>query len=361
MINTLSTNNYGCLRAVELGLTPVHALIGPNDGGKSTLLRAMRTLGQFAAGAFSDGGRAPFDPWLPSDSTFDIGLPWLGARTPRGSYHLTSARGHLTEEFDVPVFGHARLERALDRPSGHAADDNYAPVLREIGPARLVRFDAEALRRPTPVLRGGAPVDFADDRGTGLASVLQAMNGRDVERFVDLQRRAREQFPAVARLQVTFDGAPVPNASLGATLVDGTEVDAARLSEGLLRFLAFEALEFLAPVPLVLVEAPEQGLHPARVRGAVAALRRLNRAAGTQVVVATHSPLVVDELRPDEVTVVTQPSRERGAVATPLERTPAFARRPPSSGLGEFWAARANGVDDAGLWADGPDAPRPAD
>jgi len=75
-------------------------------------------------------------------------------------------------------------------------------------------------------------------------------------------------------------------------------------------------LGFLAPAPLLLVEAPESGMHPARVRGLVAALRELHASAGTQVVVATHSPLVIDEMRPEEVTVVTQPNYERGTVAT---------------------------------------------
>ncbi|HEU4538555.1 MAG TPA: AAA family ATPase, partial [Polyangiaceae bacterium] len=278
MITTLSTNNYGCLRAVELGLTPVHALVGPNDAGKSTLLRAMRTLAQFASGAFTDDGSGPkpFDPWLPAGEAVALPLPWLGAHTPRGSYHLSCDQGKLTEAFESPVFGPASTNRLLKKPSNSTTNENYAPVLREIGPARLLRLDPDALRRPTPILREGQPVDFADDRGTGLASVLQLMNGHDVDRFVELQRRAREHFPALQRLQLGFDGAATPNVLLRATLSDGAAIDASRFSEGLLFFLAFAALEFLAPVPLLLVEAPEQGLHPARVRDVVAALRALN-------------------------------------------------------------------------------------
>ncbi len=350
MITTLSTNNYGCLRAVELGLTPVHALVGPSDAGKSTLLRAMRTLAQFASGAFSEDGTKPFDPWLPASESVALPLPWLGAHTPRGSYHLTHDQGKLTEAFDAPVFGPASTNRLLKKPSNSAANESYAPVLREIGPARLLRLDPDALRRPTPVLREGQPVDFADERGTGLASVLLAMNAQDVERFVELQRRARARFPALARLQLGFDRAETPNVLLRATLADGTQVDASRLGEGLLYFLAFEALGFLEPVPLLLVEAPESGLHPARVRDAVAALRALHEAAGTQIVLVTRSPLVLDAMRPEEVTVVTRPSQERGTVATPLERVPDFAKRAASApSLGAFWASLADGVDERAL------------
>jgi predicted ATPase len=351
MITTLSINNYGCVRAIELGLSPLHVLVGPNDAGKSTLLRAMRTIAQFASGSFTDDGTGPkpFDPWLPPSEAFALPLPWLGAHTPRGSYHLSCDQGKLTEAFEAPVFGPASTNRLLKKPSNSTTNENYAPVLREIGPARLLRLDPDALRRPTPIVREGQPIDFADDRGTGLASVLQVMNGHDVDRFVELQRRAREQFPALQRLQLGFDGAATPNVLLRATLTDGTSIDASRFGEGLLYFLAFAALEFLAPAPLVLVESPEQGLHPARVRHVIAALRALHQATGTQIVMATQSPLVIDEMRPEEVTVVTRPNHERGTVVTPLERTPAFARRDASQGLGRLWAAGANGVDERGL------------
>lgn len=349
MITTFSTSNYGCLRAVELALTPVHALIGPNDSGKSTILRALRTIAQFAAGAFSDDGTKPFDPWLPQSEAFALPVPWLGAQTPRGSYQLTYDQGKLTETFEAPVFGPASTNRLLKKASNSSSNENYAPVLREIGPARLVRLDPDALRRPTPILREGQPIDFADDRGTGLASVLQAMNGRDVERFVDLQRRAREHFPALERLQLGFDGEPTPNVQLRATLSDGARIDASRFGEGLLYFLAFSALGFLEPVPLLLVESPEFGLHPARIPAAVAALRELAERTSAQIVIATQSPLVIDQMRPEEVSVVTRPSQERGTVVTPLERTPDFARRASSGGLGALWVAHANGVDERPL------------
>ena len=43
-IERLTVKNYGCVKDVSIELTPFHAFIGPNDSGKSTLLRATRTL-----------------------------------------------------------------------------------------------------------------------------------------------------------------------------------------------------------------------------------------------------------------------------------------------------------------------------
>ncbi len=47
-INRLRIQNYGCIKDATFELTPLHALIGPNDSGKSTVLRALRTMTTWA-------------------------------------------------------------------------------------------------------------------------------------------------------------------------------------------------------------------------------------------------------------------------------------------------------------------------
>lgn len=42
MLTLFRAINYACLKDVKVSLTPLHAFIGPNDSGKSTLLRAIR-------------------------------------------------------------------------------------------------------------------------------------------------------------------------------------------------------------------------------------------------------------------------------------------------------------------------------
>ena len=43
-VETVRIENFGCVRDAQLDLTRLHALIGPNDSGKSTVLSAIRTL-----------------------------------------------------------------------------------------------------------------------------------------------------------------------------------------------------------------------------------------------------------------------------------------------------------------------------
>jgi ABC-type branched-subunit amino acid transport system ATPase component len=367
MITKFTANSYGCLRSVELGLTPIHALIGPNDSGKSTLLRAMRTLSQFAGGVFysrkgfpdapwSELNR-PFELWPPEPAPGRIGSLWLQAETPQGAYALSGTPGDLTESFrQVPTYGSTQAGRKPTEPSTYQTNDKFNPVLHALGPARLLRLDPDALREPTPILVNGQSLDFQNERGAGLASVLHAINNRDAERFVELQGRARTYFPGLKTLQLHFEesrtsgqGSSSTQVSLRVRLDDGTELDARRVSEGLLYFLAFSALEFLERTPLLLLEEPENGLHPARIGQVMKALRDFHAATGTQIVLATHSPLVVNELEPEEVTVVTRPSLAEGTVVTPIAQTADFAKRSSVFDLGELWIAFANGVNEEEL------------
>lgn len=123
------------------------------------------------------------------------------------------------------------------------------------------------------------------------------------------------------------------------------------MSEGLLYYLAFAVLPYLDPTALLLIEEPENGLHPARIAEVMRVLRAISET--TQVIIATHSPLVVNELRADEVTVVTR-SPETGTKATLIQDTPDFEERAKVYALGELWLSYANGEDEGPLLHGGP-------
>jgi predicted ATPase len=129
-----------------------------------------------------------------------------------------------------------------------------------------------------------------------------------------------------------------------ATLKDGKEISASEMSEGLLYFLGFAALQYCGS-SLLLVEEPENGLHPSRIRDVMDILRRISDTA--QVVIATHSPLVINEMQPAEVTVVTR--GEGGTLCTPIAKTQGFQDRFKVYALGELWLSYANGKDEAPL------------
>jgi predicted ATPase len=129
-------------------------------------------------------------------------------------------------------------------------------------------------------------------------------------------------------------------AALRAQLVDDKEIPAEAMSEGLLYFLGFKALEYLDGTKLFLVEEPENGLHPARISEVMRILRSISETS--QVLIATHSPLVVNELEGEEITVVTR-DPQSGTRGILLKDVPGFDKAKEVYALGEFWLSYADG------------------
>jgi predicted ATPase len=67
-----------------------------------------------------------------------------------------------------------------------------------------------------------------------------------------------------------------------------------------------------------------------------------------QVIIATHSPLVINELQPNEVTILTR-DEKIGTRARRMDRTRHFQQRQQVYALGELWLSFADGVDEAAL------------
>lgn len=368
MIHAFHAQNYGCLLDVHATLTPLHAFIGPNDSGKSTLLHGMRTVVQFAGSSFKQdetGKWLPFDPFLPAahpvGETYPI-LPSsadiiLACDVEPGSFMVRANRNGfpgVEEAINNPRVlstGKERYEynrRSWDMQSHWLRNPKFGSetVFAQLTAARLVRFDPDALRKPSGLIPETEPFGFLDDRGHGLAGVYFAIRNRNDDAFSSIVKDVRRHFSTIKHLRVKV--VTTSEVVLEAELLNGTRVEAKRFSEGLLYYLAFAALAHLEPVSLLLVEEPENGLHPARIAEVVRLLRTIVEEKKTQVIMATHSPLVVNELKPEEVSVVTRKDDE-GTKVVRIQDTPDFAERYKSYALGELWIAYANGLDEAPL------------
>ncbi|HEY4244910.1 MAG TPA: ATP-binding protein [Kofleriaceae bacterium] len=307
-VEHLHVRNFGCLKDVEVELTQLHAFIGPNDSGKSTLLRALRWL------------------WYrPSDAA--VRDAEITARTSANAV----VKSTDTYNWNPSLGGSLR--------------GGGAPF----GPVRSLRLDPDMMRAPSRLIKHSDPIALGE-RGEGLPAVYDALLSRHLEHFIAISERFVELFPTAKSIQLT--NTSDDRKALSIKLVDGTNVEANELSEGMLYWLAFASIPYLERTPLVVIEEPENGLHPARIREVMASLRELS--ATTQIILATHSPLVINELRPEEVTLLTRPGIE-GTVATPLTATRNFAQRAKLYQPGELWLNYADGELESDLV--GPDEP----
>lgn len=167
---------------------------------------------------------------------------------------------------------------------------------------------------------------------------------RDRSAFDEIEAGVRRHFPTVKGiwLPTSTDS----KKALGVILNDGTKVHADVMSEGLLYWLAFAVLPHVDPTAILLIEEPENGLHPSRIAEVMQVLRAVS--SHTQVILATHSPLVINELQPEEVTILTRDAKA-GTRATRMDRTTHFQQRQHVYALGELWLSFADGTSETAL------------
>lgn len=348
-LRNIHIQNYGCLKDVRLELRPLHALIGPNDSGKSTILMALRTLTTLAAGPISmvdDSGKLSYALNTNNRLSFEVSLGPL-------TWRLSSSPDSGLEEAFVQANGEVTRPLNLNWGSELLRTNDHRSI---VAGSRLLRLEPDALRQPTNLIQEGQALGFTNALGLGLPAVYDAIISRDLPAYIAITKQLTNLFPTVKSLSLKNPSSS--SKALGIQLADGTFVGADFMSEGMLYYLAYAALPYLEPTAVILIEEPENGLHPARVRGVMEILREISRT--TQVIIATHSPLVINELKPDEVTVVTRDPAE-GTKATLMKDTPNFAERSEVYALGELWLSYADGGLETPLFTSPEPTPDPGE
>ncbi len=351
-VEELRIQNYGCVRDAEFRFTPLHALIGPNDSGKSTVLRALKTM-EFPwqrnipdALMRACSESAKHNPVrLTLTTTSHSSLPTLGEPLRIGFIFLRGNKWQTLCEKKSSF----PLDWDLSSVKPATPLLHYDLLARIIAPMQVLRLDPDKLRIPCPLISDGQPLRFLDEHGTGLPAIYDAIIGRDVQAYLELNAEIQRLFPDVKSIATLNPGGG--NKAIGVKLHDGTLVPAELMSEGLLYYLGFATLRYPDPPAILLIEEPENGLHPARIAEVMRVLRKLSESM--QIILATHSPLVVNELQPDEVTVVTR-SREHGTKGVLLKDTPNFEERSKVYALGELWLSYADGQEEKALLQGGP-------
>lgn len=207
----------------------------------------------------------------------------------------------------------------------------------------MLRLDPDAMRAPS-MLKASRALDFEDDYGHGLPGIYDVILNKQMDGFVEIRENLRKLFPSVRSFGL--ENMSESTKELRIQLTSGKWVPARFMSEGMLYYLAFEAIRFLSPRAVLLIEEPENGLHPARIVEVMKVLREISKT--TQVLLATHSPLVINEMEPEEVSIVTR-NPETGTKVTPMKETANFAKRSSVYSLGELWLSFADGVEEAPL------------
>jgi predicted ATPase len=168
---------------------------------------------------------------------------------------------------------------------------------REMQSWRLLQLEPSALRAPDEY-RGAARLSAT---GGHLPNTLMRIGSQH-----EVAEQLAELIPGIASVDVDSDDIRQQR-TLGVTMRNRERYAASSLSDGTLRFLA---LAVLASDPqasgLICLEEPENGIHPQRIPEMLRLVRRLAEEVESdeeqiapplrQVIINTHSPLVVAEL-----------------------------------------------------------------
>ena len=378
---------------VDLPMEPLNVLIGPNGSGKSNFLEALALL-QAAPGDISEpianmGGVREWlwkGPEAPDSFTLEayVGYP------PGGSvYHaLTLAdrngRPEVTHEQVKPVgmYTDERLARSFNRPpekewaepyrletSPNVKNENVAgrmlgemysnrlefesdclptvslvslanasdhPALWHLNRAyRDIRLYRDWTFGPLASLRLPADThehsDYLNEQGTNLAAVLSNFAGDNKRRLIVALRKLYDGIVDVT--------CPVTGGTVALCLDEGgnSTIPATRLSDGTLRYLCLlSVLLNPQPPPLVVIDEPELGLHPDLLPTLSDLLRLASKR--TQLVVTTHSDVLVDALTDDPESVVVCEKHAGQTEMRRLDRNQ-LAKWLDSYRLGELWTS----------------------
>jgi predicted ATPase len=347
MLTRLRVENFKALKNLDLPLRTRNVFIGPNKSGKSTILQVLQFLTQLVnVGDVSRvfNGELGFQQLLwkgISEGNIRVDIWGHGSasasdRSPAEFYYsiefgLDALRNLaiLSEGLTVTMNGkELRLIEARSgqgeaiRASGEIVFQNPESSIKPFLSYEVPGWEGNLIRKyisgwqffsmvpqlpkVTPAPSGAQP--FLDASGAQLSSWLHTFQSNYPEAFERIVAVAREAFQEIKSITV-----PVTQA--GTTFLSTTEkglkspISIFYASDGEVKFLQLLSIIFSPlPVSLVGIEEPENHLHPRLLELLVETANQVRVEIGednaSQVFVTTHSPYLVDLLKPEDVLIV---------------------------------------------------------
>ena len=306
MIEHFVVENFRGLKTVTVPLKPLTVLIGPNNTGKSSFLDAINACFQERASI------NPTDQWR---LKADVPVV-LAAQLPQGQLRVASLNG----SFEVT-------------PNAHGLRGMATPIERIRLPIGDISLRCSGY---SPAEENTLP--FESGRRT--AALLDHLLRRRLGRFNEFVTSLRALVPGL--IDVTIDTPDVSQRRVELRFNDQVPLVDRMISDGVAICTVFTALAWHPEPPkTILLEEPENGIHPQRLQDVMKLLRGLSEGAlgahPCQVILTTHSPYLLDLADPkrDQV-LVFQRNDDGNCRVNPLN-TDKLKYYLKDSSLGEIW------------------------
>jgi len=336
-ITRLRVKNFLSLKDVDLELSKLNVFIGPNTSGKSNIARAFQLLANHArygvpilpgykgfrmiAYGFDETSQIEFDLHMkkgehdirykllltPDNYVEKAWINYVEAFSSEGRNRKAIVLSRNDERKE--------LVKPLSRTVSHLLNvDVYkSPLIKlPVWAAREILELAEMLRSIAvhsfvpKMIRAISKVTEQPELGydgSRLARVLLKYHLEDRKTFSLIEDVLRSLVPEVEEIIPHLEGT---NVELWLRVKGLREpLRPANISDGTLRILAYITVLY-STRSLAVIEEPENSIHPRLLETIV----DLARKAPCQVIITTHSPYLLDHVKPEEVFVVEKPELE---------------------------------------------------
>ncbi|HSV65882.1 MAG TPA: AAA family ATPase [Mycobacteriales bacterium] len=371
-LHQLRVRNFRVLRDVELRLSPLSVFLGPNGSGKSTLLDVFALIQDAASSNLEDAwyraGRMANLRSRQSSGPVEIDLTYSDEGTagrpvryhlavdevdgaPRVArellqwFHDGTTPEHVLDFRDgkgIARDDETMLPRKEALSAGSLAlsvfgqQDRYGSVQRTMHSLRDWHVSLFSAERARETATAGPQRRLASD-GRNLSNVLQHLAERHPDDLREIVAALRRQVPRTAGT----DTEVLPDDRLLLHLQDepfDSPVLSRFVSEGTVKLLAYLILLHGNPPPGLLgIEEPDNQLHSRLIYGLAEEMRI---AAGrSQLVVTTHSPYLVDALRPEELWTLYRADDGYARAVRAADVPRLMAQLRAGGSLGDLWMA----------------------
>ncbi|MCB0122610.1 MAG: AAA family ATPase [Caldilineaceae bacterium] len=364
MITKITLRNFKSHKYTTLNLddSRLHAIVGQNSSGKTSILQALHYLSQLAHRPFSaifQSDREAEFLARSGQNQFDVTAQGYWGYRDRQDWTASFTWEKQTNNGWSPSCCWA-LDSGKECRSGWSRSFQEAPfpIPQAIGQAVYLKLVANNLARAA---YSDDVVPRVEYDGSGLAPTLDYLRGEDPEVFEQIVEMLRRVVPGVRGLDVRrakveifrqrtieVDGKALPyeerreitGQEVTLNMSSGERIPAHAVSEGTMLTLGLLTVLFSPRKPnLILLDDIEQGLHPHAQRALVGLLQQiLDENRNLQILFTTHSPYIIDELMPSQVHVLN--STDQGyATTSRLDEHPDAEWASQTLTTGEFWDA----------------------
>ncbi|AWM33904.1 AAA family ATPase [Hymenobacter nivis] len=315
MLTSLRIQNFRSIRDASVKLGQVNLFIGPNNSGKSNFLKGITMLGAYLK-TFPRNKiitEDQFQTLLPRQSTFTAReelIRFIARVSSNDQQSISLILGYAYDHrdynydskgkfaVDLTVVSNKNIEHNFGdyfEQEGYSSEEEVPTVIWESQKLfvnlKLYKFEPAAFLFSTEL----SNQPFLDANGRNITAFLYTLSQNHEDNFARLRTDFAQCVVSLSSFSTPPD--PATNGNLRLKFFDAARCSywAEEVSEGVLYFLAILCIVHQPDPPkLLLLEEPEKGIHPRRIKEVMDFIFELARLRDIQIILTSHSPYVVD-------------------------------------------------------------------